>query len=453
MQSFKTADQITKHNTGNIPQDEDCQPKDLSFKSIKKMKPIPPPLNLGTANSALKEFAIIATSPKSPLMQKNLPFRKRAYSFSETYDTGVQPTPSGTHLAMEVPEQRSALHSLNEEACQVSSAFVRHSTLVDTRLHYPAGPTCSFLAAGSSSPSHWITSTSVLLSPAPSSLGSSREELNPGDTVRLTMHLYPWPSPVWHCFQPGVLLKLDLPNGGTSGAWKLAEELSKFVPDWLGALQVEQVSEIDGGIMIRFTCQEQCQGEVTAQCNLYHTFYIKDRGWCAVYPEHVFKQYGVSCQRLEQTDICLPSSRVPVVSPDICDKFKRFSFPPEGLGMPSHLPTTSHISPLPPPDSFLSPPTSPTKKVRDTDRPKRPMNAFMLFAKRYRPELIPLHPGKDNRAISVILGEAWRNLPPADKEVYVTEARAMAQERKRLHPDCWKRKRSHSAGFLETSSN
>lgn len=77
MQSFKKSDQMTKHNSVNTQQDEDCQPKDLSLKSIKKMKPIPPPLNLGPANSALKEFAILATSPKSPLMQKNLPFRKR----------------------------------------------------------------------------------------------------------------------------------------------------------------------------------------------------------------------------------------------------------------------------------------------------------------------------------------------------------------------------------------
>jgi hypothetical protein len=91
----------------------------------------------------------------------------------------------------------------------------------------------------------------------------------------------------------GVLLKLDLPNGGTSGAWKLAEELSKSVPDWLGALQVEQVSEVDGGIKIHFTCQEQWQGEVTAQCNLYHTFYIKDRGQCSV-PHEVQQHFWVA---------------------------------------------------------------------------------------------------------------------------------------------------------------
>lgn len=84
---------------------------------------------------------------------------------------------------------------------------------------------------------------------------------------------------IWfYLLYTGVLLKFDLPHGDTSGAWKLAEEISKSVPDWPGALRVEQVSEVDGRIKIRFTCQEQWQGEVTAQCNLNHTFYIKDRG-------------------------------------------------------------------------------------------------------------------------------------------------------------------------------
>lgn len=61
----------------------DDQPKDLTIKTAKKLKPIPPPLNLTPEEigkmspSLLKEFAIAATSPKSPLMQKHLPFRKR----------------------------------------------------------------------------------------------------------------------------------------------------------------------------------------------------------------------------------------------------------------------------------------------------------------------------------------------------------------------------------------
>lgn len=91
---------------------------------------------------------------------------------------------------------------------------------------------------------------------------------------------------IWfHLLCAGVLLKLDLPNGDTSGAWKLAEEISKSVHDWPGALRVEQVSEVDGRIKIRFTCQEQWKGEVTAQCNLNHTFYTQDRGQFSVLNE------------------------------------------------------------------------------------------------------------------------------------------------------------------------
>ena len=48
--------------------------------------------------------------------------------------------------------------------------------------------------------------------------------------------------------------------------------------------------------------------------------------------------------------------------------------------------------------SIMSPPMSPArKKANDPDKPKRPMNGFMLFAKKFRLELIQAHPGKDNR--------------------------------------------------------
>ena len=48
--------------------------------------------------------------------------------------------------------------------------------------------------------------------------------------------------------------------------------------------------------------------------------------------------------------------------------------------------------------SMMSPPMSPAKKTaKDPEKPKRPMNGFMLFAKKYRLELIQQHPGKDNR--------------------------------------------------------
>lgn len=77
----------------------DDQPKDLTIKTAKKLKPIPPPLNLTPEEigkmspSLLKEFAIAATSPKSPLMQKHLPFRKRFEKFcSKSFQAYISST-------------------------------------------------------------------------------------------------------------------------------------------------------------------------------------------------------------------------------------------------------------------------------------------------------------------------------------------------------------------------
>ncbi|KAF2357338.1 Ataxin AXH domain [Trinorchestia longiramus] len=99
---------------------------------------------------------------------------------------------------------------------------------------------------------------------------------------------------------------------------------------------------------------------------------------------------------------------------------------------------------------LLSPPASPSKKNTHASgaaaltKPRRPMNGFMLFAKRHRLKLIQQHPGKDNRAISVLLGCTWKTLPECERERYNNEARLQAEQMKKIDPDCWKRKRSHS---------
>merc|ERR1712193_382000 len=93
----------------------------------------------------------------------------------------------------------------------------------------------------------------------------------------------------------------------------------------------------------------------------------------------------------------------------------------------------------------MSPPISPARKKEKeaaSEKPKRPMNGFMLFAKKYRLELIQQHPGKDNRAISVLLGEAWKSLPIEERESYSTKAKVLADEQKKIYPDCWKRKKT-----------
>merc|ERR1712018_578420 len=55
--------------------------------------------------------------------------------------------------------------------------------------------------------------------------------------------------------------------------------------------------------------------------------------------------------------------------------------------------------------------------------------------------------GKDNRAISVLLGEAWKSLAAEDRELYSGKAKGLADEQKKLYPDCWKRKAKPSSDF------
>lgn len=287
--------------------------------------------------------------------------------------------------------------------------------------------------------------SSAMLSPAPSSLGSSREELT-CDPRNL-----PWPPPVWHCFMSGTLIQIPYVNSGLQ--WLLVDDLahSRIVYDWPGRLRIKQlISNNNDTHTIVFSSFE---GELIAQCLNSHMFYEKDRGWSCLDVDKCMKLYFGKYRVLQINDIVVPvtspSKQLPimspanVLSPDLCDQMKRFSFPVSDEPSPSFLPPSSiHNSSL---FAFpiLSPPTTPTQK-ENADKPKRPMNAFMLFAKRYRLELIQNNPGKDNRAISVLLGEAWKSLPQEEKDVYVNEAKTLAQEQKMLHPDCWKRKRSHS---------
>ena len=46
------------------------------------------------------------------------------------------------------------------------------------------------------------------------------------------------------------------------------------------------------------------------------------------------------------------------------------------------------------------------------------------------------------RAISVILGDRWKAMKQEDRREYVIQAKLLADEHKRVNPDCWKRKRN-----------
>ena len=48
------------------------------------------------------------------------------------------------------------------------------------------------------------------------------------------------------------------------------------------------------------------------------------------------------------------------------------------------------------------------------------------------------------RAISKVLGEQWKELSLIERQEYATKAKVMADERRKINPDCWKRKRKKS---------
>ncbi|PSN51999.1 hypothetical protein C0J52_06119 [Blattella germanica] len=77
------------------------------------------------------------------------------------------------------------------------------------------------------------------------------------------------------------------------------------------------------------------------------------------------------------------------------------------------------------------------QKVKERDRIRRPMNAFMIFSKRHRALVHQRHPNQDNRTVSKILGEWWYALGPEEKQKYHELASEVKEAHFKAHPD-WK---------------
>ena len=76
-----------------------------------------------------------------------------------------------------------------------------------------------------------------------------------------------------------------------------------------------------------------------------------------------------------------------------------------------------------------------SSKTEKNKHVKRPMNAFILFSKNHRTFFKHLYPGRDNRKISILLAEKWRNTRPEEKEPYKREAKELMRQTKESHPD------------------
>lgn len=292
------------------------------------------------------------------------------------------------------------------------------------------------------------------------------------------------PPTAWHCFLKGTRLRF---HSGSNAKWQDVEVLESAEEDsddeeqsrslkryGCEGLKLLEHTEIvlsgQAGLQLTFDPGAFGSSLLTARCHLDHPFYVKNKGWSSFYPSLTVVHYGIPCYEMEVGDVCLPPGHRDTKQTDdslVFDTFKSYDFTPldssavyvlssmarrrrvsqssGGAASPdrdtrgdTHSPSHSHSSANKSTNSQQAGvQATPTKC-------KRPMNAFMLFAKKFRVEYTQMYPGKDNRAISVLLGERWKKMRSEERRTFTLQAKALAEEQKRLNPDCWKRKRTNS---------
>ncbi|KAJ8301504.1 hypothetical protein KUTeg_020491 [Tegillarca granosa] len=275
-----------------------------------------------------------------------------------------------------------------------------------------------------------------------------------------------WPTAVWQCFTEGKCTRIHFLND-SGNEWKKVEDLAQLESlqesaSWtdgsnnsenryghgLKLLRIDHHQNVDNikesVTQLHFTSNIPSEPDLIAECSLDHPFFVKDKGWSSYHPNFTAEHYGIPCNILEVNDVCLPPTHPDaVLGDDMLESFISSDLTP----MDSSAVFTLQNMAKQRRDLELSPksnPGSPTKKRLPKTEPskaKRPMNAFMLFAKEFRLEYTQKYPGKDNRAISVMLGDTWKKMNMQERNLYAEKARSLADVQKKMYPDCWKRKK------------
>ncbi|CAB1313358.1 unnamed protein product [Coregonus sp. 'balchen'] len=205
----------------------------------------------------------------------------------------------------------------------------------------------------------------------------------------------------------------------------------------------ENVSYSQAVLKLTFDPGSPEDGLLTAECRFHHPFFVKNKGWSSFYPSLTVVQHGIPCYEMQVGDLCLPPGHRDAINCDdsvVFDTFRSYDFTPLDssavyvLSSMARQRRTSQssggaVSPDPEKLSSSSHPSSASKSNRSNTsgtapggatptKCKRPMNAFMLFAKKYRLEYTQMYPGKDNRAISVILGDKWKKMKSEERRMY-----------------------------------
>ncbi|THU98222.1 sex determining region Y, partial [Dendrothele bispora CBS 962.96] len=67
--------------------------------------------------------------------------------------------------------------------------------------------------------------------------------------------------------------------------------------------------------------------------------------------------------------------------------------------------------------------------------PKRPMNAFMIFARRRRPQVSSENQSMRTGEISKILSKEWTSMPASEKQFYLDQAKQLKETFNSKYPD------------------
>ncbi|XP_010894782.2 HMG box-containing protein 1 [Esox lucius] len=361
---------------------------------------------------------------------------------------------------------------LLEGSAQVVSSTPIHMVGSSNNLHSYARPphTQPQLTSSSLSPGggHTERSGRARASSECGSVVSCRSSISDDEDMGWS---HSWPPTAWHCFLKGTRLRFhkgatvewqdaeDLESEDESGDEATSHPLKGYGLDGLRLVSHTE-SRAFGQSVLKLTFDPVACGEglLSAECQLDHPFFVRNKGWSSFYPSLTVVQYGIPCYEVTVGDVCLPPGHRDAAHTDdsvVFDTFRSYDFTPldssavyvlSSMARQRRNSQSSGGAVSPDRDRRCSRPIR-SQQGSGAALPtkcKRPMNAFMLFAKKFRLEYTQMYPGKDNRAISVILGEKWKKMRGEERRMYTLEAKALAEEQKRLNPDCWKRKRNNS---------